>query len=140
GSPRSVFVSGAGTPSYPDNGFTNCCDNTPPFNVMQSVHRFTPTSLGVNTTNPQSNLDVIGSAAVNSLNLVQKAERFAGSDAAAKINACLSAASTTSSVCDARGMTGTLTGTAHVAIPAGTTLLWGQGQLTITDSTTNDAI
>jgi len=140
GSPRSVFVSGAGTTSYTDNGFTSCCDNTPPFNVMQSVHRFTATSLGVNTTNPQSNLDVNGSAAVNSLNLVQKAERFAGSDAAAKINACLTAASTTSSVCDARGMTGTLTGAAHVAIPAGTTLLWGQGQLTITDSTTNDAI
>jgi hypothetical protein len=139
-SPRNFFVSGGSTTSFTDTGFINCCDNTPPVNVMKSVHRFTATSLGVNTTNPQSNLDVNGSAAVNSLNLVQKAERFAGADAAAKINACLTAASTTSSVCDARGMTGTLTGAAHVAIPAGTTLLWGQGQLTITDSTTNDAI
>ena len=37
-------------------------------------------------------------------------------------------------------MTGTLTGAAHISIPAGTVLLWGQGQLTITDSTTNDAV
>jgi len=139
-SPRSVFVSGGSTTSFTDTGFTGCCDTNSPVNVMQSVHRFTATSLGVNTTNPQSNLDVNGSAAVNSLNLVQKAERFSGSDAAAKINACLSAAATTSSLCDARGMTGTLTGAAHIAIPAGTTLLWGQGQLTITDTTTNDAI
>jgi hypothetical protein len=139
-SPRSVFVSGGSTTSFLDTGFTGCCDLTPPFNVMQPVHRFTATSLGVNTTNPQSNLDVNGSAAVNSLNLVQKAERFSGADAGAKINACLTAASTTSSVCDARGITGTLSGAAHLAIPAGTTLLWGQGQLTITDSTTNDAI
>jgi hypothetical protein len=139
-SPRNVWVSGASTTSYTDTGFTGCCDLTPPFNVMQSVHRFTATSLGVNTTNPQSNLDVNGSAAVNSLNLVQKAERFAGGDAAAKINACLTAASSTSSVCDARGMTGALSGAAHISIPAGTVLLWGQGQLTITDSTTNDAV
>ncbi|MGA8142922.1 MAG: glycosyl hydrolase family 28-related protein [Candidatus Acidiferrales bacterium] len=140
GSPRSFFVSGGSTTSFTDAGFTNCCDTKPPVNAMQSVHRFTATSLGVNTTNPQSNLDVNGSAAVNSLNLVQKAERFNGADASAKINACLTAASTTSSLCDARGMTGALTGSAHIAIPAGTTLLWGQGQLTITDSATNDAI
>ena len=139
-SPRSTFVAGGSTTSFTDTGFTNCCDLSAPVNAMQPVHRFTGTSLGVNTTNPQSNLDVNGSAAVNSLNLVQKAERFSGSDAAAKINACLTAASTTSSLCDARGMTGTLTGAAHISIPAGTTLLWGQGQLTITDSTANDAI
>ena len=139
-SPRNIFVSGASTTSFTDTGFTGCCDSTPPINLMQSSHRFTPTSLGINTTNPQSNLDVNGSAAVNSLNLVQKAERFAGSDAGAKINACLTAAASTSSVCDARGMTGTLTGAAHIAIPAGTVLIWGQGQLTITDSTTNDAV
>ena len=77
---------------------------------------------------------------MNALNQVQKAERFSGSDAAAKINACLAAAATTSSLCDARGLTGTLTGAAHISIPAGTTLLWGQAQLTITDNSTNDAI
>jgi hypothetical protein len=32
----------------------------PPVNVMQPIHRFTANSLGVNTTNPQSNLDVNG--------------------------------------------------------------------------------
>src|SRR6202044_26950 len=55
-------------------------------------------------------------------------------------NACLTAAATTSSVCDARGLTGTLTGTHHITIPAGTTLEWGRAQLVISDSTTNDAI
>ncbi len=139
-SPRSIFVSGGSTTSFTDTGFAGCCDLTAPVSPMQSVHRFTATSLGVNTTNPQSNLDVNGTAAVNSLNLVQKAERFPGADAAAKLNACLAAASTTSSVCDARGMSGTLTGSAHISIPAGTTLLWGAGQLTISDATTNDAI
>ena len=109
-------------------------------NSFTTVHRFTPTSLGIGTTSPAFNLDVNGTAAVNSLNGVQKAERFSGADAAAKINACLTAASTTSSLCDARGLTGTLTGSAHIAIPAGTALLWGQAQLTITDTTTNDAI
>ena len=83
-SPRNIFVSGASTSSFTDTGFAGCCDSTPPINLMQSSHRFTPTSLGINTTNPQSNLDVNGSAAVNSLNLVQKAERFAGADAGAK--------------------------------------------------------
>jgi hypothetical protein len=109
-------------------------------NTQQGVHRFTMNSLGVNTTSPQYNLDVNGSAAVNSLNSVQKAERFAGSDAAAQINACLTAASTTSGVCDARGLTGTYTGAAHITIPKGTTLQWCQGKLTINDSTTHDAI
>ena len=68
----------------------------------------------MNTTSPQFNLDVNGSAAVNSLNGVQMAERFAGSDAAAKINACLTAATTSSGVCDAHGLTGTLTATSHI--------------------------
>jgi len=136
-----VFVSGASTTSFTDTGTGfGCCSVVAPVNAMQSVHRFTPTSLGVNTTNPQFNLDVNGSAAVNSLNSVQKAERFSGSDAAAKINACLTAASTTSGVCDARGLTGTLTASSHISIPSGVVLLWGQAQLTINDSTTKDAI
>lgn len=107
---------------------------------MTSVHRFTSTSLGVNTLNPQFNLDVNGTAAVNALNGVQKAERFSGADAAAKINACLTAASTSSGLCDARGLTGTLTATSHIQIPAATTLLWGRAQLTINDTTNNDAV
>ncbi|MDR3721567.1 MAG: hypothetical protein P4L00_08200 [Candidatus Acidoferrales bacterium] len=77
---------------------------------------------------------------MNSLNGVQMAERFSGSDAAAKINACLTAASSSSGVCDAHGLTGTLTATSHIAIPAGTTLLWGQAQLTINDTINNDAV
>jgi hypothetical protein len=137
----STFVSGANTTSFTDTGSGfGCCDQVAPFNAMQSVHRFTATSLGIDTTNPQFNLDVNGSAAVNSLNSVQKAERFSGSDAAAKINACLSAAATSSGLCDARGLTGQVTGSSHLTIPAGTTLLWGQAQLTINDSTTKDAI
>jgi len=108
--------------------------------ALGSVHRFTPTSLGVNTTNPQYNLDVNGTAAVNSLNSVQKAERFAGSDAGAQINACLAAAAASSSVCDARGLFGALTATHHITIPAGTTLEWGQAQLVISDTATTDAI
>ena len=135
----SGFVSGASTTSFTDTGFTGTL-----FafftSSMQAQHRFTPTSLGVNTTSPQFNLDVNGSAAVNSLNGVPKAERFSGSDAASKINACLTAASTSSGVCDARGLTGTLTATSHIAIPAGTTLLWGAAQLTVTDATTHDAV
>jgi hypothetical protein len=108
--------------------------------VMAAAHRFTPTSLGINQTNPQFNLDVNGSAAVNSLNQVQKAERFAGSDAGVQLNACLTAAASSSSLCDARGLKGTLTATHHISIPAGTVLLWGSAELTISDSTTNDAI
>lgn len=108
--------------------------------VLTPAHRFTYNSLGVNTTNPQYNLDVNGTAAVNSLNGVQKAERFAGADAALQINACLTAAATTSGVCDARGMTGTYTATHHISIPAHTALLWCQGKLTINDSGTNDAV
>jgi hypothetical protein len=74
------------------------------------------------------------------LNGVQKAERFSGADAAAKINACLTAASTSSGLCDARGLTGTLTATSHIQIPAATTLLWGAAQLTINDTTNHDAV
>lgn len=129
------------TTSFTDTGAALSGGNLgSPAPTLTPVHRFTPTSLGLNTLSPQFNLDVNGSAAVNSMNMVQKAERFAGADAAAKLNACLSAASTSSSVCDARGMTGTLTGSAHITIPAGTILLWGSGQLTVTDTTTNDAI
>lgn len=137
----SAFVSGAGTTSFTDagSGF-GCCSQVAPYNAMQAVHRFTTTSLGIDTTNPQFNLDVNGTAAVNSLNSVQKAERFSGGDATAKINACLTAASTTSGLCDARGLTGQLTASSHITIPAGTTLLWGQAQLTINDAATKDAI
>ena len=134
------FVSGATTTSYTDAGFTGGSYNQPPVNQMQSVHRFTPTSLGIDTLSPQYNLDVKGTAAVNSLNQVQKAERFSGSDAGVQINNCLAAASTTSGVCDARGLTGTLTATHHISFPANTTLYWGLAQLTINDTTTNDAI
>ncbi len=142
GTQTGIFVSGATSTSVTDTGanFGPAAGSGIEINHMQAFHRFTPTSLGVNTTNPQFNLDVNGSAAVNSLNGVQKAERFPGSDAAAKINACLTAASTTSGVCDAYGMTGTLTGSSHIQIPAGTTLLWGHAQLTINDTTNNDAV
>ena len=110
------------------------------YNPMAAVHRFTSTSLGVNTTNPQFNLDVNGSAAVNSLNGVPKAERFAGADAGAQINACLSAAQAAATVCDARGLSGVLTAAHHITIPAGTILLWGPAQLTVSDASTNDAV
>ncbi len=122
----NVLIS-AGTTSFTDTGSSMfCCGYLqPPGAGMATVDRFTPTSLGIGTTTPQSNLDVNGSAAVNSLNGVQKAERFSGADAAAKINACLTAAASTTGVCDARGLTGSLTATSHIAIPAGTALLWG---------------
>ena len=136
-----IYVAGATTTTVTDTGSNfGTVGSGFEYNQMQAFHRFTPTSLGVNTTNPQFNLDVNGTAAVNSLNGVQMAERFAGSDAAAKINACLTAASTSSGVCDAHGLTGTLTGASHIQIPAGTILLWGQAQLTINDTTNNDAV
>ncbi|MGH9687723.1 MAG: glycosyl hydrolase family 28-related protein, partial [Candidatus Acidiferrales bacterium] len=132
----------ATTTSFTDTGssFICCGYQQPPAASMTTVDRFTPTSLGIGVTTPQYNLDVNGSAAVNSLNGVQKAERFSGADAATKINACLTAASTTTGVCDARGLTGSLTATSHIAIPAGTALLWGSAQLTVNDSTTHDAV
>jgi Pectate lyase superfamily protein len=136
-----LFVTGASSSTATDTGSNfACCYGWPPVNQLQAVHRFTSTSLGVNNTNPQFNLDVSGTAAVNSLNGVQMADRAAGSDAAAKINACLSAASTTTGVCDARGLSGALTGSSHIQIPAATTLLWGVAQLTINDTTHNDAV
>jgi Pectate lyase superfamily protein len=135
----TLFVSGASTNSVllatvPTGGVLSVTS------TLAASHRFTPTSLGVNTTSPQYNLDVNGTAAVNALNGVQKAERFAGRDAALQINACLAAAASTSSVCDARGLIGTLTATHHITIPAGTTLEWGHAQLVISDSSTHDAI
>ncbi len=134
-----LFVAGASTNgallSTIPSGGTMLVTST-----LAAAHRFTPTSLGINTTTPLFNLDVNGTAAVNALNGVPKAERFSGADAALQINACLTAAATTSSACDARGLTGTLTATHHITIPAGTTLIWGQAQLVISDSTTNDAI
>jgi hypothetical protein len=136
-----IYVAGATTTTVTDTGANfGTVGSGFEYNQMQAFHRFTPTSLGINNTNPQFNLDVNGSAAVNSLNGVQMAERFTGSDAAAKINACLTAASTSSGICDAHGMTGALTGASHIQIPAGTTLLWGAAQLTINDTTNNDAV
>ena len=137
-----IFVSGAGATSFTMTTLPSSGGQDSMISTLVPAHRFTPSSLGINNTNPQFNLDVNGTAAVNALNGVQKAERFAGADAAAKITACLAAASasTSSSVCDARGMAGTLAGAHHITIPAGTVLLWGQGQLTVTDSTTNDAV
>lgn len=111
-----------------------------PITPMSEYHRFTYNSLGVNTTSPAYNLDVNGSAAVNSLNGVQKAERFAGADAGIQINACLTAAAASAGVCDARGLTGTYTATHHISIPAHTSLLWCQGKLTISDTGTHDAV
>jgi hypothetical protein len=148
GSPNFFNVSTGFQIAAPASSYTDTGANPgswsgsqiPYTNPMASAHRFTPTSLGVNTTNPQFNLDVNGSAAVNSLNGVAKAERFAGADAAAQINACLTAAQAAATVCDARGLKGTLTGAHHITIPAGTVLLWGQAQLTINDAATNDAV
>ena len=135
----TTFVTGAGSTT---TTFTAAGTNgaMAAYNTFTAAHRFTYNSLGINTTSPQYNLDVNGTAAVNSLNGVQKAERFAGSDAGAQINACLTAASTTSGVCDARGLTGTYTAAAHITVPKGTALMWCQGKLTVNDSTTKDAI
>jgi hypothetical protein len=137
----AIYISGGSTTSFLYTGQTQSSVGAIyPAGSFQPQHRFTSNALGINTMSPQYSLDVNGSAAVNSLNEVQKAERFSGSDAAAKINACLTAASTTSSLCDARGLTGSLTGTSHIQIPAGTVLLWGSGQLAINDTTNHDAV
>jgi Pectate lyase superfamily protein len=61
---QEVFVSGAETTNYTDKNFTGCCTLQAPVNQLRPVHRFTVTSLGVNTTNPQANLDVNGSLRV----------------------------------------------------------------------------
>ena len=138
---NALYISNAATTSFTYTGQSQTTIGpTYPVSPIVKVHRFTYNSLGVNTTTPAYNLDVNGSAAVNSLNGEQKAERFAGSDASVQINACLTAAASTSGVCDARGMTGTYTATHHISIPAHTSLLWCQGELTISDSGTNDAI
>jgi hypothetical protein len=139
----AIWLAGSGTTSVTDPGSgwgSGPWQAAPVARYMSSVHRFTQNSLGIDTLNPQFNLDVNGTAAVNALNGVQKAERFSGSDAAAKINACLTAASTSSGLCDARGLTGTLTSTSHIQIPAATTLLWGRAQLTVNDTTNHDAV
>ena len=138
---QALYISGGATTSFLYTGQTQSALGTIyPVSPMVSAHRFTYNSLGVNTTSPAYNLDVNGTAAVNSLNGVQKAERFAGADAAQQINACLTAAASSSGVCDARGLTGTYTATHHISIPAHTSLLWCQGKLTINDSGTNDAV
>jgi len=71
--------------SYTDNGFSGCCWTNPPVAPMQSVHRFTPTSLGIGTISPAYNLDVTGTG------------RFTGSVNVAGLNDSALAAS--SSVC-----------------------------------------
>jgi len=136
-----LYISGGATTSFHYTGQTQTSLGTIyPASPMTSAHRFTYNSLGVNTTTPAYNLDVNGTAAVNSLNGVQKAERFAGSDAGVQINACLTTAAATSGICDARGLTGTYTATHHISIPAHTALLWCQAKLTISDTSTNDAV
>jgi hypothetical protein len=135
----AILVTGATSFLYTGQSQTALGSIYPVGNFV-TAHRFTYDALGINTTAPAYNLDVNGTAAVNSLNGVQKAERFAGADAAAQINACLTAAQATSGVCDARGMTGTYAATVHITVPAHTELLWCQGKLTINDSSTNDAI
>ena len=136
-----MVISGGTTSNFLYTGQTQTfIGNTAPTSFMVSRHRFTYNSLGVNTTTPAFNLDVNGSAAVNSLNSVQMAERFTGSDAAVQINACLTAVASTSGVCDARGLTGTYTATHHISIPAHTALMWCQAKLTISDTGTNDAV
>ena len=137
---QAIYIGNGATASFSYTGQATSAVTLYAYNTMTEQHRFTPTALGINTTSPQFNLDVNGSAAVNSLNGVQKAERFTGSDAAAKINACLTAASTSGGICDARGLIGTFTGSSHIQIPAGTTLFWGTAQLTINDTTHNDAV
>ena len=61
---QEIFVRGADTTNYTDKNFMGCCTLQSPVNQLRPVHRFTPTSLGVNTTNPQANLDVNGSLRV----------------------------------------------------------------------------
>jgi Pectate lyase superfamily protein len=142
---QPIFVNaapapGASTTSLVVTALPTGYGTLPVTSAMSAAHRFTANSLGINQLNPQYGLDVNGTAAVNSLNGVQMADRFTGADPGVQINACLTAAAATSSVCDARGLKGTLTATHHITIPGGTTLLWGQAQLVISDSTTNDAI
>jgi len=59
-----AFVPGASASSGTITSVTGAMQ-FPMGNAMQAVHRFTPTSLGVNTTNPQYNLDVNGAAHVS---------------------------------------------------------------------------
>ena len=49
-----------------------CCNLQSPVNQLRPVHRFTSTSLGVNTTNPQANLDVNGSLRVGGGSTISK--------------------------------------------------------------------
>ena len=67
-----IFVRGAETTNYTDKNFTGCCSLQSPVNQLKPVHRFTPTSLGVNTTNPQANLDVNGSLRVGGGSTIRK--------------------------------------------------------------------
>jgi len=64
-------------------------------------------------------------------------------DWGADVNACFTQAGNSGTgtvIVDARGFTGSNSSTTHITIPPGGVLLWGSGQLTISDSGTNDAI
>ncbi|HXP72215.1 MAG TPA: hypothetical protein VOA88_23285 [Candidatus Dormibacteraeota bacterium] len=67
------FVAGAGTTSYTDTHFPDCCfQNHIPIGTFSGVHRFTARSLGVNTTSPQATLDVNGTIRVGGGSNVNK--------------------------------------------------------------------
>lgn len=89
-----------------------------------------------------TSLNVAGNFNASSVDSVFKADQYlSAGDWGQAINACLAAAVTAGSrVCDARGLTGSNSATHHVSIGAGQTVLWGNGQLTVSDSGTNDAI
>jgi hypothetical protein len=58
------FVTGSGTTTFTDTGIAECCfQNHIPIGTFSGVHRFTSTSLGVNTLSPGTyNLNVNGTA------------------------------------------------------------------------------
>jgi hypothetical protein len=58
-----LFVSGESTTSFAYTGQTQSSGQFAPANTMVSLHRFTPTSLGIGTLNPQFNADIRGSIA-----------------------------------------------------------------------------
>jgi hypothetical protein len=65
------------------------------------------------------------------------------SDWPTAINACFTQAGLTGTgtiIVDARGLSGSQSSVHHITIPAGGLLLWGNAELTISDSGTNDAI
>ena len=82
-------------------------------------------------------------AAFGQINGACYPDQQSGSDWGTKINNCFTQAGTSGTgtrIVDARGLTGSNSSTQHISIPAGGILLWGNGQLTVNDSGTNDAI